>query len=442
MVPRFKATLALAAFALLAATACADRPAPLEEPLSLQAARVPGPDIMAVQHRHTPELMRREGIIGTGIRLREGAGQAIVVYAVSPAHAAAARIPPGLEGFDVEVVVTGRIDAINYNIPTTKERPAPNGFSVGHYDITAGTIGAKVKDAAGNSYILSNNHVLANSNNGSIGDPILQPGPYDGGTAADQIGTLAAFQTIVMGGANNTMDAAIARVNGADLLGVTPTYAYGAPGTSVANATLNLAVQKFGRTTGHTTGTVAETNVTVSVCYVPRGFFGCAEAATFTGQIGISPGTFSAGGDSGSLIVTNNSSKNLVGLLFAGSSTRTLANPIGPVLTRFGVSIDTESGGEPPPTGEDTQAPSASFTVSCKNTSCAFTDRSTDNVGVTAWSWNFGNNLTSTLRNPSTTYSGTGSYTVTLIASDAAGNSGSASRTVTCSLKGKAVRCS
>jgi hypothetical protein len=434
--------LALAAFT----AACADRQAqPLEPAAQVDAAPVAvraTPDVIAVQNRHTPDLMRRDGIIGTGVRVT-GEGESIVVYAVTPSHAAAARIPERLENYDVHVVVTGRIDAVRATNPQVKARPAPSGFSVGHPDITAGTIGAKVKDANGNNYILSNNHVIANSNAASIGDATLQPGPYDGGTAADQIGTLADFEVIVMGGASNTMDAAIALVNGADLTGSTPADAYGAPGTSVySGGLLNKGVQKFGRTTGLTTGTVSETNVTVSVCYVPRGMFSCAEAATFTGQIGISPGTFSAGGDSGSLIVTNDSQKDLVGLLFAGSSTRTLANPIGPVLARFGVSIDTGSGGsEPPPPGEDTTAPTAAFSVSCDRATCSFTDQSTDNVGVTAWSWSGA--FSSTQRNPSHTFSAAGSYTVTLVASDAAGNnSAPASRTVSCSVRGKQLRCS
>jgi hypothetical protein len=441
---RLPITLALSALFI---TACSDQPEPTELRGAQASAQSIG-DIMSVQHRHTPELMGRDGIIGTGIRLSNGA-PTIAVYAVSPAHAAAARIPNRLEGYDVEVVVTGRIDATDYNNPQTKERPAPSGFSVGHPSITAGTIGARVKKSDGSVYILSNNHVIANSNNATIGDATLQPGPYDGGTAADQIGTLADFQVIVMGGASNTMDAAIAHVpNGTNLLGTTPSWAYGAPGTSPVNAALNMAVQKFGRTTGHTKGTVSEVNVTVSVCYVPRGMFMCAEAATFTGQVGITPGNFSAGGDSGSLIVTDNANKNPVALLFAGSSTRTLANPIGPVLQRFGVAIDpTNDGGSPPPPppppGDDTTAPSASFAVSCGNsTTCNFTDTSTDNVGVTTWAWSFGNGQTSTSQNPSTSYSSAGSYTVTLTAGDAAGNSASASRTVSCAVKGKTLRCS
>ena len=77
-----------------------------------------------------------------------------------------------------------------------------------------------------------------------------------------------------------------------------------------------------------------------------QGIF-CLKSARFVDQIGISPGTFSAGGDSGSLIVTEDGNYP-VGLLFAGSSTRTIANPIGFVLSRFNVAID--GGAEPPPT--------------------------------------------------------------------------------------------
>ena len=441
---RSRTSFLAVAFAALAATSCTERQAqPLEPAQQLDAAPVAvraTPDIIAVQNRHTPELMRRDGIIGTGVRVT-ASGESIVVYAVTPSHAAAARVPSRLDGYAVDVLVTGRIDAVRATNPQLKARPAPSGFSVGHPDITAGTIGAKVKDGAGNVYILSNNHVLANSNAASIGDATLQPGPYDGGTSADQIGTLADFQTIVMGGASNTMDAAIALVNGADLTGSTPDDAYGAPGTTVRSQNLlNVGVQKFGRTTGHTTGTVTETNVTVSVCYVPRGMFSCAQAATFTGQIGISPGTFSAGGDSGSLIVTNDTNKDLVGLLFAGSSTRTLANPIGPVLARFGVSIDTNGGGtEPPPPGEDTTAPNAAFSYSCGNsTTCSFTDQSTDNVGVTAWAWSGA--FSSSVQNPTQTFT-SGTHTVTLTVTDAAGNSDSATQTINCRVRGKNLRC-
>lgn len=314
------------------------RPADPDDPRLRAAVRV--------QNRHTPALMRREGVVGTATRLNEAGEPVVVIYTLSPEHARRAALPARLDDIGVEVEVTGLITALDANNPRTKERPAPNGFSVGHTDITAGTIGARVKDNQGRVYILSNNHVLANSNAARVGDAILQPGPADGGRSADQIGTLAAFEPISFSG-SNTMDAALALVNGADLTGATPTSAYGAPGTSPRSPSLNLAVQKFGRTTGHTTGRIVATNVTISVCYEPRWPFGCNAAATFSGQFEVraSSGDFSAGGDSGSLIVTNDASKNPVGLLFAGGGASTFANPIGPVLNRFNVTIDPSSGG-------------------------------------------------------------------------------------------------
>src|SRR5262249_51584718 len=124
-------------------------------------------------------------------------------------------LPQLLDGVPVTVRVTGRI--MVYSDPTRRQRPAPMGFSVGHPSITAGSIGARVRDALGRVYILSNNHVLANSNNATIGDPEYQPGPYDGGTSADQIATLTDFQTINFSGGNNTIDAAVA-LSSTDLL--------------------------------------------------------------------------------------------------------------------------------------------------------------------------------------------------------------------------------
>lgn len=97
-----------------------------------------------------------------------------------------------------------------------------------------------------------------------------------------------------------------------------------------------LPVQKYGRTTGHTTGAVTGLNATVRVSYDNR-------AALFAGQIIIESNTgsaFSQGGDSGSLIVTGDDFSNPVGLLFAGNDTITIANPIDAVLDALGVTID------------------------------------------------------------------------------------------------------
>ena len=376
------------------------------------------------------DVLDREGIEGIGTRLNPGGQPQLVIYARSNAAAAAANIPSHVEGVPTSVLVTGLIMALSDE--TSKARPAPIGFSVGHPEITAGTIGARVKDEDGdNIYILSNNHVLANSNEATEGNDTFQPGPFDGGTSADVIGSLADFEPISFSG-TNTMDAAIALVSSGDLDGATPLdEGYGAPNTVTKSASLGMLVQKHGRTTGKTQGEVAEINVTVDVCYVCANpvCTRCAESARFVGQIGISDGTFSAGGDSGSLIVTNDGSKNPVGLLFAGGGDRTFANPIQPVLTRFGITIDptTNDGGEP-----TNAPPTASFTYSCTDLSCDFGGSgSSDSDGtISGYAWDFGDGGSSTGVEVDHTFASDGTYIVSLTVTDNDGAVGSESQNV------------
>jgi hypothetical protein len=306
-----------------------------------------GPAIRAAE-RYTPALMQRSGVVGTGVGINEEGRPSVRIFL---AHDQVRNLPDRLDDVPVSAVVTGifrpRVDR------TVRARPAPIGFSVGHPDITAGTLGARVKNRSGQVFILSNNHVLAKSNDAKIGDSALQPGSFDGGSdPADAIGTLSAYYEINFDGGANTMDAAIALVDGANVSGSTPDQeGYGSPSTSPTDPQVNMVVQKYGRTTGHTSGTVGEINVTVTVCY--SGFIFCTKSATFVGQFTITPGSFSDGGDSGSLIVTQNGN-HPVGLLFAGSSTRTIANPIKVVLDHFGVAIDpTVPDGDGVPTDPD-----------------------------------------------------------------------------------------
>src|SRR3989440_3431575 len=311
---------------------------------------------VAAQRRHTLELLGTPGVVGTAVTVRPDGRVGLLILAE---RAGITRLPDALDGVPVTVQVTGRIMA--FTDPTLRQRPAPLGFSVGHPAITAGTIGARVRDALGRVYILSNNHVLANSNNANIGDPEYQPGPYDGATAADQIATLTDFQTISFASnGSNTIDAAIA-LSSTDVLdnAVPSDEGYGMPNSTIygdadgdgffddRDGLLNLNVQKFGRTTHLTHGQITGVNATVIVCYEVSGF-SCVKSARYVDQLIITPSTFSRGGDSGSLIVTDDGNVNPVALLFAGSSTITIANRIDLVLNRFGVTID---GSAPPPPG-------------------------------------------------------------------------------------------
>lgn len=299
-----------------------------------RAAALPqSPDLAAAlraQERYGASLMRISGVVGHGVGVDDDGNPTITIFTMVPRVEG---IPSRLEQIPTRTVVSGPFVA---GALTAGVRPADSGYSIGHPDITAGTLGAIVQDGGGVCHVLSNNHVLANSNDASIGDSALQPGPYDGGSdPADAIGTLADFQPILFDGSPNTIDAAIAAVfSPADVTAEAPFYA---PTSNAANATVGLDVKKVGRTTELTTGEVTEINVTVDVCYECSGpfCFRCKKLARFQNQIGTTD--MSEGGDSGSLVV--DTTNNPVGLLFAGSSTRTLANPIGEVLTRFGAQV-------------------------------------------------------------------------------------------------------
>jgi subtilase family serine protease len=337
--------------------ACADRGP--DAPAGPSITSLPNfRDALSVQRRHTQALLEIPGVVGTAVTgLPDGRASVLLLAERS----GITDLPVALDGVPVTVRVTGRIMA--FSDPKTRKRPAPLGYSVGHPNITAGTIGARVRDALGRVYILSNNHVLAHSNGATIGDAALQPGPIDGGTAADQIATLSDFQTLLFGGVNNTMDAAIA-LSSVDVLdnAVPSDDGYGMPNSTIygdangdglfddPNALLGLNVQKYGRTTKLTHGQISGVNATVQVCYEVVEFV-CTKIARFVNQLIISPAGFSNGGDSGSLIVTDDENLNPVALLFAGSATVTIGNRIDLVLNRFGVTID---GFAPPPPGPRT----------------------------------------------------------------------------------------
>ena len=270
------------------------------------------------------------------------------VIKIFTARSGVSGIPGSLDGVPVVVEVTGRFVALTD--PTDRQlRPVPTGVSTGHRDITAGTIGARVTDGT-SVFALSNNHVYANGNDANIGDSSLEPGAFDGGVdPSDKIGELSDFEPIDYSGGDNIMDAAIALSSTAMLGNSTPSGdGYGTPNSATILAYVGQAVQKYGRTTKLTNGQVSEISVTVNVCYETQGPFKCKKSARFVDQFAITgtpnPGDFSAGGDSGSLIVTDDGYLKSVGLLFAGSSTRTIANRIDPVLSRFNVYID---GGSP-----------------------------------------------------------------------------------------------
>ncbi|NOZ62100.1 MAG: hypothetical protein GXO74_10500 [Calditrichaeota bacterium] len=273
-------------------------------------------------------------------------------------------VPETLDQIPVDVIEVGNIVALKAR--TDRWRPAPGGVSLGHYAITAGTLGAFVKDAAtGETLILSNNHVMANSNEADKGDAILQPGPADGGrNPQDRIANLERFVRIQFQGGDgggggicsiakgvsdilnwlakilgsrsrllptrieqdfNEVDCALAKpVAGAIKEEIIDIGVI----TGTKPAEINMAVRKSGRTSQTTTGTVQVLNTNVDVGY------GGSRVATYENQIVAS--AMSNPGDSGSLVV-DGSEPLAVGLLFAGSDTTTIVNPIDRVLALLNI---------------------------------------------------------------------------------------------------------
>jgi hypothetical protein len=245
-------------------------------------------------------------------------------------------LPASINGMPVDVEEAGTfVKQGTGPDPKAKFRPAQPGCSIGFADpagafVMAGTFGALVQKD-GNVFILSNNHVLADENRLPLNSPIFQPGLLDGGDAAlDGIATLSQFVTLDTVNPNSA-DCAIAMVNDLSLVdrSILDIGVVGAP----MSADIGMLVEKFGRTTRHTHGTVTSVATDVQVGYE-------IGTLTFTDQIIIEGTTesFSAAGDSGSLIVQEGSHEP-VALLFAGSDTHTIGNHIDVVLSALNVSF-------------------------------------------------------------------------------------------------------
>ncbi len=200
----------------------------------------------------------------------------------------------------------------------------------------SGTLGSLVQDSAGTKFILSNNHVMARSDAAAIGEDISQPGMIDVNCQiAEVVADLSAYPSVRTSG----VDAAIAqlRPNAMDASGTI--LDIGTISNIVLPPVIGLPVQKSGRTTGHTTGTISSINASVNIQYQQGCGGGKKFTGSFTNQVVINSSTFSAGGDSGSLIVSAGACPQPVALLFAGSSTTTIGNPIGTVLNRVSTAL-------------------------------------------------------------------------------------------------------
>lgn len=321
--------------------------------------------ILQVKNKVQAGLMKKKNVTGVGIGFKETrrkmTGELSLVVLVTKKIELSEltfkdMVPAEIQGVITDVKEVGKI--VIHKLRTDRWRPAQPGVSIGHEYITAGTFGAVVRDNTSNKrLILSNNHVLANSNKAQQGDAILQPGPADGGKAPqDRIADLERFIPIIFeesddktcsiangvaGIANfiagmlgsksrltairmesipNEVDAAVATPWGDSIND--EILEIGVVG-GVVEPQLEMRVKKSGRTTAVTEGIITTLNAMVQVGY------GDGKTALFENQIITTD--MSQPGDSGSLLLEATTNK-AVGLLFAGSDEVTVHSPIQRIM--------------------------------------------------------------------------------------------------------------
>lgn len=225
---------------------------------------------------------------------------------------------------------------------TSGSNTMDSSTSGGRTTCCGGTLGALVS-RGGNQYILSNNHILARADLAAIGENIVQPGLIDNNcAAATTVAHLSQFFNLETG-TGTKADAAIAQVVTATVnplgtileLGGTTSGGMPTDGAPHAGSGVTVvagrAVAKSGRSTGLTCSSVLATNFSTKVIYQKGCGTGTNFTVNYTNQVAVTGGDFSAGGDSGALIVTQDTA-DPVALLFAGSDTDSVGNPVSAVL--------------------------------------------------------------------------------------------------------------
>jgi len=277
-------------------------------------------EVVRVKEKYERYLLSLEGVTGVGIN------GSIRIYVEKLTPQLAKMLPRELDGIPVRIIETGKIIPMSINAVavahaiyadrTERYRPAPGGVSIGHPEVTAGTLTGRAIDKKDGSIVgLSNNHVVAldwgNLHIGEKGDPTLQPGPFDGGKDPDdRIGELKRWIP-VKSDEPNEVDCGI--FDSEDL--AEHVLDIGKPAESL-DPFVGMKVVKSGRTSGITYGTITDVNATIKV----HGWGVC----TFRNQIVVEP-AFISPGDSGSWVGEADSWRT-VGVAFAGSQTVSIVN--------------------------------------------------------------------------------------------------------------------
>jgi hypothetical protein len=314
---------------------------------------------VSVQNRHTQRLLAADGIVGTAAGFDQSGSPAIMVFVKDESEVS--QVPSSLDNIPTVVEVTGEIHAFKVapvqtaRVSHTAKQTAPiklgtsggwskdlaNGYCCG------GTLGSLITNGT-IKFILSNYHVFqsdivlgGNGDTANAGDPIIQPGLIDVNCAAASAQIVATLSSLSFPASlpSSNVDASIAEVVTGKVSATGEILEIGTISKNTVAASINKNVKKSGRTSGLTRSSVYGLNGSVKVTYDNE----CAGAAvftkTFTGQIIVMNRgqSFLRAGDSGSLMVEDaTTNPRAIGLLFAGSTTLAIANPINEVLNHFG----------------------------------------------------------------------------------------------------------
>ena len=329
--------------------------------------------VMAVQAEVTPELMRWPDVLGTAVGVDDSGTASLLVYVDQDGHGVSdvvRALPAQLRGIGVKAELTDKFRAF-------RGKPGGGGGGTSHTasqtpPIQLGTSGGWSKDLAngyccggtlgsliqvnGVQYILSNYHVFESDifpgRDGTVaaaGDNIIQPGLIDVGcnaSSAQNVATLAKVSSLP----GSNVDCSVAKVSSGMVRSDGAILEIGTISSQTVGAFINQAVKKSGRTTGLSRSKVSGLNATISITYDNECAGGTAFTKVFSGQIVLANqgSSFLNSGDSGSLMVEDvTTNPRAVGLLYAGSSTSAIANPIAEVLeflrVRVGGTVGTAS---------------------------------------------------------------------------------------------------
>jgi hypothetical protein len=318
--------------------------------------------VIAVQKTVTDAWMQRPEVLGTAVSVNEAGTPVLAVYIDRDAAKVGDVIrdlPRNVRGIDVQVHLTDKFRSMRGNphggashtaIQTPPiqlgtsggwSKDLANGFCCG------GTLGSLVQIGS-TQYILSNYHVFesdivpgGNNTVATTGDPIIQPGLIDVNcnvNGAQTVATLVKESSLP----NSNVDCSIGKVVAGQVASNGAILEIGTISRNTLGASIGQAVKKSGRTTGLSRSSITGLNATISVTYDNECAGGTAFTKTFTGQIviGNKASRFLNSGDSGSLMVEDVATNpRAIGLLFAGSSTDAIANPIGQVLSFLGATM-------------------------------------------------------------------------------------------------------